>query len=67
MAPPSPARRPAHARPAGIISCAVCGGSHPAERELHRPWTRGELLMAGWCAGVATLAGAELLARWLFA
>lgn len=71
MAPPSPARRPAHARPAGSITvCAVCRGTLVDGAHLEpvrRPWTPGELLAAGWCAGVATLAGAELLARVLFA
>jgi hypothetical protein len=48
-------------------SCTVCGDPLD-ERGAHyrrAPWSRGELLAAGWCAGVATLAVAELLARWL--
>jgi hypothetical protein len=54
-----------HAR--RVTTCTVCGdelldGAHVRRR----PWTRGELLAAGWCLGVATFAVAQLVAVWLF-
>lgn len=66
MAPPTHTRQP-HARPAGSVTvCAVCRGTLVDGAHLapaRHPWTPGELLAAGWCAGVATLAAAMLVAQ----
>lgn len=60
----SPDPRTPHARPAWS-GCPICGGDHLARSHPRRPWSPGELLAAGFCAGVLTFALAELLARWL--
>jgi hypothetical protein len=59
-----------HAR--RFTSCEVCGeelrdGVHVTARRssTSRPFTRAELVIAGWCAGVLSFAATELLARWL--
>jgi hypothetical protein len=54
-------------RPHARRLCIVCGvplDDQGAHLHARRPWTPGELLAAGWCAGVATLAIAQLLASW---
>jgi hypothetical protein len=54
--------RPPHARPSWS-GCPVCGDDHPAQAHPRQPWTAGELLAAGWCAGVFTMAAVGFLAR----